>query len=311
MSTVFFDAPCSDEVRRQEIFCGSIFVHSPTASAVAFAEFARDLLAEAFHPLDAQTAQFNIPVERFAAILRELKPRFIHHPQSKEYLRGILRDLGCDLTRTYFEVPRLRSMAHGDYLRSGIAYAFHPHRDTWYGAPLCEVNFWMPIYSLRPDNAMAFHTRYWAAAVPNTSSEFDYDHWNKHERPLAAQHIKTDTRKQPRPAEDVDGASEIRLIPQAGGLVIFSAAQLHSTVPNTSGVTRFSIDFRIVHASDIENGEGAPNIDSACIGTTLADFVQADDLSRLSDDVIQRYLRSKGTILHDAPLGMANLVEQS
>ena len=34
---------------------------------------------------------------------------------------------------------------------------------------------------------------------------------------------------------------QIRLICQVGGIILFSAAQMHSSVPNTSGVTRFSM----------------------------------------------------------------------
>ena len=70
---------------------------------------------------------------------------------------------------------------------------------------------------------------------------------------------------------------------------MFSAAQMHSSVPNTSGVTRFSIDFRTVNLSDAAEKRGAPNIDSACTGTSMRDFLRGTDLSRISDDVIALY----------------------
>jgi hypothetical protein len=60
-------------------------------------------------------------------------------------------------------------------------------------------------------------------------------------------------------------------------------------VPNTSSVTRFSIDFRTVHRADLEAGHGSPNIDSACTGTTLRDFLRCTTLERLPDDLIARY----------------------
>ncbi len=71
-----------------------------------------------------------------------------------------------------------------------------------------------------------------------------------------------------------------------GGTIVFSAAQLHSTVPNTTDRTRFSIDFRTVNLDDLAEGIGAPNIDSECTGTTLRDFVRASDLEPLPDDLI-------------------------
>ena len=64
---------------------------------------------------------------------------------------------------------------------------------------------------------------------------------------------------------------------------------MHSTVPNTSGFTRFSIDFRTVHLDDVKTESGAPNIDSECTGTTLRDYLRGTDLSRLPDDVVAPY----------------------
>ena len=71
---------------------------------------------------------------------------------------------------------------------------------------------------------------------------------------------------------------DVRVVTPVGGTLIFSAAQLHSTVPNTTERTRFSIDFRTVNIDDLVSGDSARNVDSACTGTTLGDFVRASDL---------------------------------
>ena len=289
MNPVLIDATCSEDIRREQLYQGYLFVYSPRPSALALCEFARSMLREAFHPYDPRTAQFELPVERFAAILAEVKPRFIHHPQSKTYVQGMLKELGCDLTKTYFDVPRLRSMAHGDYLKAGIAYAFHPHRDTWYSAPFCQLNWWMPIFELAPDNAMAFHPRYWSQPVKNNSDIYNYYEWNRRHRATAAQHIREDTREQPRAQEPIELDPQIRLLPPVGGVIIFSAAQMHSTVPNTSGVTRFSIDFRTVHRDDVVARRGAANVDSACTGTTLGDYLRGTDFAHLPAELILEY----------------------
>ena len=55
---------------------------------------------------------------------------------------------------------------------------------------------------------------------------------------------------------------------------MFAGAQLHSSVPNMSGKTRFSIDFRTVHSDDLLSRSGAPNIDSECTGTWPERFSQ-------------------------------------
>ena len=289
MNTIFFDSTMNDDERRQHLYNGQLFVFSPCPSAIALCEFARELIEEAFAPLDPREAQYSLPVEEYVAILAKLKPYFIHHPKSKQFIQGILSELGCDLSKTYFDVPRMRTATHGGYLTSGIAYAFHPHRDTWYSAPSCQLNWWFPIYDIESENAMAFHPRYWSQPVKNGSSGYNYYEWNKQSRKNAAQHIKTDTRKQPHAEEPLELEPQLRLVSKVGGIIIFSGAQMHSTVPNTSGRTRFSIDFRTVHIDDVVAHRGAPNIDSACTGTTLRDFLRATDFSQIPEDLILPY----------------------
>jgi hypothetical protein len=286
---VFSNPSVDDDSRRQNLYNGQVVVCSATPGSVAFTEHARQLIADAFGDRDPQTAQFDMPVEEFASVLTELKPRFIHHVRSKELIRSVLAEFGCDLEQTYFDVPRLRTSTSDDYLTSGISYAFHPHRDTWYSAPFCQINWWMPIFSVVPENVMAFHPRYWSQPVRNGSRRYDYYEWNRTSRQTAAQHIKNDTRDQPRPEEPVELDPQVRVVPEAGGVLMFSGNQLHSTVPNTSGRTRFSIDFRTVYLPDVVNRREAPNIDSECTGTTLRDFLRASDLVRMPEDVALAY----------------------
>lgn len=82
---------------------------------------------------------------------------------------------------------------------------------------------------------------------------------------------------------------QIRLVCDVGGAFQFSAAQMHSTVPNTSPVTRYSIDFRTVHLGDVRSRIGAPNVDSACTGTTMRDYLRGTDLSCIPEEVVAVY----------------------
>ncbi|GIH46005.1 Phytanoyl-CoA dioxygenase (PhyH) [Microbispora rosea] len=288
--TVIFSGPSlTDEERRTRLYEGQVFLYPARPESLALIEFARELIGDAFGGLDPETAQYELPVEKFAAILAELKPKFIHHPRSKELLRALLLSFGCDADRTYFDVPRMRSSTSDDYLTTGIAYAFHPHRDTWYSAPLSQVNWWIPIYEVVPENVMTFHPRYWSAPVKNGSAGYDYYEWNRTSRFNAAQHIGTDTREQPKPEEPIELEPRVTVVPEPGGVMIFSGNQLHSSVPNTSGKTRFSIDFRTVNVDDVIARREAPNVDCACTGTTLRDFLRVSDLERLPEDVALAY----------------------
>src|SRR5215831_9043208 len=120
--TVYYDAAISDDLRRKRLFEGQLFVYSPRPTTLAFVEFARSMIEEAFAGRDPRTAQDAMDVQQYAAVLGKLKPAFIHHPESKRHLQAILEEFGCDLGRTYFDVPRMRSSTSGDYLTTGIAF---------------------------------------------------------------------------------------------------------------------------------------------------------------------------------------------
>ena len=294
MNTVYCNADIPDHSRRRRLYDGQLFVYSARESTTALRQFACQLAEEAFAPHDPREAQHYLPVEEYVAILTALKPKFIHHPESKRLVQNILIDLGCDQEKTYFDVPRLRTATSGNYLKSGIAYAFAPHRDTWYSPPMCQLNWWMPIYPIESENAMAFHPRYWTQGVRNGSRRYDYDKWNRTSRYSAAQHVKSDTRDQPKPEEPVELDPQVRVVPEAGGVLLFSGNQLHSTVPNTSGRTRFSIDFRVVDIDDVIARREAPNVDSECTGTTLRDFLRGSDLQHIDEEIVLAYERAPG-----------------
>ena len=289
MDTVFFDARVDDEIRRQRLYRGELFVFSSRPSTLALVNFASNMIRQAFGSTDPLTAQYEMPVENYVALVAPLKPAFIHHPETMKLLRSVVQELGCDLDDTYVDVPRLRMVTSDAYLTSGVGYAHHLHRDTWYSAPMAQLNWWIPIYEFESESSMAFDPRYWSEAVENGSSEFNYYEWNSQGRKQAAQHIKTDTRKQPKAKQNLQLDPQVRVVCPPGGAILFSAAQMHSTVPNTSGKTRYSIDFRTVNIRDLASGSGAPNIDSAPTGTSLRDFVRASDFSAMPEEMVERY----------------------
>jgi hypothetical protein len=289
LNTVYLDSAADDELRRERLYAGQLFVFSPRPSSLALCEHARNIIEDAFGSIDPLRAQYEMSVEEYVDVCAPLKPRFIHNDTTKDLVRAVLEEFGCDLEDIYQDVPRLRMVTSHGYLTSGVGYAHHPHRDTWYSAPLAQLNWWLPIYDIESESSMAFHPRYWDTPVKNGSSEFNYYEWNSVGRKDAAKQVKSDTRKQPKPEEPMELDPQIRCVVPAGGIVLFSAAQMHSTVPNTSGIARYSIDFRTVSRGDLEEGRSAPNIDSAPTGTSLRDFVRCSDRSELPVELIARY----------------------
>ena len=63
MNTVYYDAQINDDERRRLLYEGQLFVYSPRPSSLAFCEFARGLIQEAFGSIDPEVAQHSLPVE--------------------------------------------------------------------------------------------------------------------------------------------------------------------------------------------------------------------------------------------------------
>ena len=153
---------------------------------------------------------------------------------------------------------------------------------------MCQLNWWMPIYPVEANNAMAFYPRYFGEEVKNNSEIYNYYEWNTNNRASAAKHIKSDTREQPKPQQQLEPV-RVSYLPPPGGLILFAGAQLHETVPNTAGVARYSIDFRTVHVDDVHAGVGAPVADVACTGTALRDFKRLTDGASFTEDEVAPY----------------------
>ena len=290
MSDIYFDDIRSEKDRRNALYNGGIFVYSPSDATSQLCTLARQMINEAFAPHDPRTIDSHLSMEECARVLATLKPAFIHHKECKRLLPEVIGSVGGDPNATYFDVPRLRSAYPTTYLTSGIAYAFHPHRDTWYSAPMCQINWWLPIFDITADNCLAFYPKYFHTPIGNNSEIYNYAEWNRISRLEAAKHVKSDTREQPKPQEEVD-SDPIKIICPPAGLILFSGAHLHETVPNTSGVARYSIDFRTVHYDDAVAHLGARNVDSRCTGTTMQDYLRCSDLSHLPDSLVVAYER--------------------
>ena len=194
MINIHIDSSVSDDERRADLYRGDLFIYPPRSITRELCNLARDMAEEAFFPHDPRQAQHHLRVEEYAAILAELKPAFIHHPECKCLIPELLEEIGCDLTLTYFDVPRLRTSTSDKYLTTGIAFAFHPHRDTWYSAPSCQINWWLPIYEVPRESGMAFHPQHWSVPLKNSSVVYNYADWNRNNRFNASKHIGRDTR---------------------------------------------------------------------------------------------------------------------
>jgi hypothetical protein len=290
LSAIYFDSTSTANERRTRLFKGDILVFAARRSTSALCCFARRLIEKSFGSGDPRTAQQRVSTQEFTSVISKLKPEFAHHPAIDGYMRDIFEEFGCDLSKVYYDVPKMRFSTSDGYLTKGLAQVWHPHRDTWYSAPLAQLNWWIPIYDITEENAMAFYPNYWGRAISNDSAAYNYYQANRARRdPSLNDPTKPDPRILPRPTQMVDGDSQLRVVCPAGGVIMFSGAHLHATVPNTSGLTRFSFDFRTVHEDDLRCHRGALKIDEDCKGTSLRDFHRVGDHASVPEEVVASY----------------------
>jgi hypothetical protein len=220
-----------------------------------------------------------------ARILGAWKPHFIHAEASRKLVREIIKEAGFPAAHTHFDLPKPRTSFPAGHLTTGVAFAFPWHRDAWYSAPAQQVNWWLPVFPVRAENAMEFDLERFGRPVPNNSAEFDYYQNNISRLSTASQVVRE---RQVRPgATGHESPHGLIPLPAPGQVLLFSGAHLHRSIPNTSGLARFSIDFRTVDTRDLLARRGAPLADVHCTGTAIRDFVSVADESSFDERTVQ------------------------
>ena len=190
-------------------------------------------------------AESALGAEEFEARASALAEGWRRHPAAVKGFREVLRDVGVELDRAYWDWLHLRIQPQQDFTKTGT---LDYHRDTWSSNIYAQTNWWTPILPITRERTIALYPAYWSRALPNTSATWDLERVG--EMPIV-----------PTPTEPVDVDSELRIVIEPGDLLCFSGAHLHASVPNTSGITRFSVELRTVNAEDVQGRRGAPNVD--------------------------------------------------
>jgi hypothetical protein len=281
---IVVDPDISGAELRQQLYAGNLVILTRLRALSDFVDYTREELTELFKPYDPEHVHEHIEPTEMAGILGGWKPRFIHSEQSKKLVRAVIEEAGFAADQTHYDLPKPRTSFPTGHLTTGVAFAFPWHRDVWYSAPAQQVNWWLPIFPVRDDNAMAFDLRSFDRAVPNSSDAFDYYENNASRRTTATQVTRE---RQARPgALNHQAAQELVILPAPGEVLLFSGAQLHTSIPNTSGRARFSVDFRTVDVGDLMAGRGAPLVDVHCTGTSIRDFINVADESSFDEETV-------------------------
>lgn len=263
------------------LYRGEVFTLPESDAARELRDAAWGLVRDAFADIeDPRLAHERLPNDEMFARVKDLRRTFYCAGEWRRRMERVVEARGFPLGRAAFDPLRLRLVASGGHRIPAAAPLYGVHRDVWYAHPPCLVTWWLPLHGVGPDDAFAFYPDAFGVPAPNDSEIFDYGQWVKDgpDLKIGWQHIE-DGERAPFPALRPDRGDpgalmerrEVVALPEPAELV-FSGAHLHGTLPQSTGQTRFSLDFRFVPLDDLEEGRGAPVVDDRSRGSAVADY---------------------------------------
>lgn len=220
---------------------------------------------------DWRQAQFQLPNEEFLSRVARVRAALLADESFAHRLRSVVKDNGFDLSDNAYDPLRLRAVMHLGHENARAHAAYSTHRDCWYANPQSQINWWIPLHDVGDGETFSFFPEFFNRSVENNSDQFDYDTWistigwQSKNAGQAAVYPSV-------PGGRIEAALGRPFSCKAAEIVLFSASQLHQSLHNVSGRTRFSLDFRTVCLSDEAQGLGAPNVDNHSTGCALKDY---------------------------------------
>jgi hypothetical protein len=286
------ESELADDDRRASLFDGDLIVYGPRPSTLALADIAH-MMIEQMLGTNPQWAQQRLSETEFSVLFNGAERNFSHRHMTMELVSRVAVDLGCDPETTFISRPSITAITGHGFLSHGLGVPQHPHRDTWFAAPPCQVNWLLPLYDLDTSSSIAFHPRYWNWPIPNSSGNFNYEEWQEATNRQRSSGVGMDPLSQPRPLDTIVLTPDLRIACPAGGVVLSSVAQFRSTVPNDSLITYFTAHFQTVNRADLLTGSGPSNVDARATGTSLSTFVRCDDFTPIPDELVRRELEGR------------------
>lgn len=256
------------------LYRGEISHTGPTDASLRLVDDATALLADALGCAPGEVRDQRLPNPELFARIGKVRKALYLDPHYHQAVRDVIAARGVDPAGVAFDPLRLRVVLDRGHENPLAAPVYHPHRDTWYGHPNALVAWWIPMDDLAAHETFVFYPERFAAPVGNDSEIFNYDDWVRDGWELKIGWQKLGAPAQyPRAALDADGGRAEGFACRRGDNLVFSGAHFHATLPQATGRTRFSLDFRIVDLADHAAGLGAPNVDNRSRGSALRDYV--------------------------------------
>jgi hypothetical protein len=266
---------------RDQLFAGALLIVTDVADLAPFRSHVERLLTDAFAAAAPPDAQAALGDDEFRSRAPAVRAAFRRDQRARTLLHPVVDRFGLDATTTYWDRLNLRVLPSGAEPGHHADVALGAHRDSWSSNVYAQVNWWVPLYPITAERAVAFYPRHWTRPLPNTSGAWDLDELRRQRAaggPVTVPLI-------PEPHDPPDPSDAVVVVVQPGDVLLFSGAHLHATVPNASGRPRFSVEIRTVALDDLHAGRGAPNVDGAAPRVPWGWFRNVADDAPLTADV--------------------------
>ncbi len=273
-------APLPEPTRNARLFAGEVLLFPALPESRALVALALDRLRAAFPESDDPAqAQHALDEAVFLHRVAQLTAAWRKDPEAAAAFARLLTALGCDPETTYVDAFHLRCQPSRIGRAQRRTRPLHPHRDSWGSNQPAQVNWWLPVTPLAPGRTLLLFPDYWDRPIANDSAGWDWEALKTARRQArqAGRDPEAAYPNLPSPLTPPDLARAEPLLPEVGEVVAFSAAQLHASAVNATGLTRFSLETRTIAAADLAAGRGAPNLDGR------APRVPCEWFRRLSD----------------------------
>jgi hypothetical protein len=245
--------------RLARVFSGEVLVFSPAPDAFQRLRGHAAGLVQHYLGDMPLLAHSQLPRARFLRAVLEVQRAFSADPVIRDAWRATLDALG--VSRNVFGDQRfLRVLPPQSGPVAGRVAPLHPHRDTWGSQVMQQENWWAPITPLSARSTLALYPRHWHEPIANDSDEWSFERYQQHRR-QAGDAGPVGYRSAPAPLHLPAPQDAEPLLIEPGELALFSGAHLHASVPNRSGLCRFSFETRTVVLGEDGLGPGAPNVD--------------------------------------------------
>lgn len=234
------------------LFDGALVVMRGLEPVERLCRRVRTLVEEAFETSDPGRAETCMAPAAFRQAAVRARKAVEQDAKVDQCWRDSLAAVGHDPAACWLDRIRLRVVPSSKEMHGRVVRPLPPHRDTWGSGIMAQVNWWLPLYPLDARRTLLLWPSTFRRPIANDSAGWDYEALVRGDRkdyPLLPSAAET-----PREAA-------LPVLIEPGSLLAFSAAHLHASTSDASGLCRFSIDTRSVWEDDLRAGRGAPNVD--------------------------------------------------